>query len=177
MILSYWKTSEGCLLVSNWCIGLLWNYGNHVGLYVEQVRINFEERAQILGSLEKGGPQVYIEMVCHKLEKLINMKWTLLINTFTEKLQKLVGHYRIHFILVRLSEGARDFSFVFLEINNFFLNNKFFWVTRKEILKLFNMLAGNVAYFWWSLRPVAKQAFYGNLCASAVLPESNIINF
>ena len=130
-----------------------------------------------MGRLEKGGPQVYIEMVSHKLKKLINMEWTLLIDTFTEKLQKLVGHYWVHFILVRLSERAGNFSFVFFEIDNFFFNNKFLRIARKEILKLLNMLTGNVAYFWWSLRSVAKQAFYGDLSASTVLPESNIINF
>ena len=64
-------------------------------------------------------------MVCHKLKQLVDMQWALLVNAFTEKLQKLVCHYWINFILIRLFKSARNFAFILFQIHNFFFDYKF----------------------------------------------------
>ena len=44
---------------------LIWNQRDHVGLNMEKMGVNFEKSAQILWSLEKCGPEVYVEMIFH----------------------------------------------------------------------------------------------------------------
>ena len=98
------------------------------------------------------------------------MEWTLLVDTFTKKLQKLVGHYGVNFILVWLTERAGDLSLVFLQIDNFFFDNEFFRVPREEIFEFLDMLSRDVPHFRWGLRSVTQEALDRNLCACSILP-------
>ena len=150
--------------------------GDHVRLDVEQVGVDLQEGAQVLGGLEKCGPQVDVEMVGHEFKQLVDVERAFLVNSFSEICEELVGHHRIYLELLALLEGCGDLALVLFQEDNLLLHHEVLRVSGQEIFELLHMLTRDVADFWGSLRPVTQQALDRNLSPSSVLSELLIIS-
>ena len=62
----------------------MWHQSDHVRLDMEQVGVDLQEGAEVLGGLEEGGPQVDVEMVGHEFKQLVDVERAFLVNSFSE---------------------------------------------------------------------------------------------
>ena len=129
---------------------------DHVCLDVEQVGVDLQEGAQVLGGLEECGPQVDVEMVGHEFKQLVDVQRTFLVNGLSEIREELVGHHWIYLELLALLEGCGDLPLVLFQENNLFLHHEVLRVSGQEIFELLHMLTRDVSDFRWSLGPVTK---------------------
>ena len=144
---------------------------DHVGLNMEQVGVDLQEGAQVLGGLEQGGPEVDVEMVGHQFKQLVDVQGAFLVDSLSEVCQELVGHHGVDLELLALLEGCGDLALVLLQEHNLFLHHEVLGVPGQEVLELLHMLARDVPHFRRSLGAVAKQALDRNLSPSSVLSE------
>ena len=128
--------------------------GDHVRLDVEQVGVDLQEGQQVLGGLEQCGPQVDVEMVGHELKQLVDVQRTLLVDSFSEIREELIGHHWIYLELLALLEGCGDLALVLLQENNLLLHHEILRVSGEEIFELLHMLTRDVPDFRRSLGPV-----------------------
>ena len=128
--------------------------GDHVRLDMEQVGVDLQEGAQVLGGLEQCGPQVDVEMVRHELKQLVDVQRTLLVDSFSEIREELIGHHWIYLELLALLEGCGDLALVLLQENNLLLHHEILRVSGEEIFELLHMLTRDVPDFRRSLGPV-----------------------
>ena len=128
--------------------------GDHVRLDMEQVGVDLQEGAEVLGGLEQCGPQVDVEMVGNEFKQLVDVQWTFLINSFSEICEELVGHHWVDLELLALLEGCGDLALVLFQENNLLLHHEILRVSGEEIFELLHMLTRDVPDFRRSLGPV-----------------------
>ena len=128
--------------------------GDHVRLDVEQVGVDLQEGAEILGCLEQCGPQVDVEMVGYEFKQLVDVQRTFLVDSFSEIREELVGHHWIYLELLALLEGCGDLALVLFQENNLLLHDEILRVSGEEIFELLDMLTRDVPDLRRSLGPV-----------------------